>query len=64
MKIYRERATNEADLPHRFQEAAESQTACGVCALGVREARHVAWENQQLVDREQAQQVFQRETGS
>lgn len=64
-KLVREKATSEADLPHKFAERAEAPSLiCSVCQTGSQDPRHRAWEAQQLAEREQAQAQFQRETGS
>lgn len=63
MKFRRETATKEADLPHEFAEA-ELVPVCAVCTLPADEARHLAWERQELAERERASQDVAREIGS
>jgi hypothetical protein len=65
-KFERETATHEADLPHQFvlQEEAMVAKLCQICAMTPRDARHVAWEQQEMADRERAGVEFRREMGS
>jgi hypothetical protein len=67
MKFQRENATEAADLPHEFADWSEpgwSEPQCGVCTAVEDDPRHLAWERQQLVDRETASASFSRELGS
>lgn len=60
-KFQRETATSEADLPHEF--SGDTQV-CRTCLMLPLDARHVAWERQELSDRERAAQELRREIGS
>ena len=44
-EMFREKATQLADLPHRFEG---TTTHCLLCAAGLLDARHVAWEKAAL----------------
>jgi hypothetical protein len=63
----RETATDVAALPHEFELAATQDVvrSCDVCGQASGDPRHVAWEQQNLLDRERARvEMFGRETGS
>ncbi len=60
MKFRRETATSEADLPHEFI----GEQVCQVCTQPAADARHQAWERQELAERERAGHDFRREVGS
>ncbi len=57
----REKATEQKDLPHKFSSQGE---VCSVCQTGAQDARHQAWERENLLEREAAAASFARETGS
>jgi hypothetical protein len=61
VKFQRESATSATELPHEFVGA---NPVCDACATAADDARHRAWETQELLDREKSSQVFIRETGS
>jgi hypothetical protein len=60
-RFQRETATNEADLPHEF---AGYQQVCDTCMMLPADARHKAWERQELAERERAGLELKREIGS
>lgn len=61
-KFTRETATEIAALPHRFDS--QDPRDCQVCHTPVEDLRHLAWERQQLADRERAAAEIKREIGS
>jgi hypothetical protein len=63
VKFRRETATAEADLPHEFAET-EQTPVCAICSQPSDEVRHLAWERQEVAERERASQALNREIGS
>lgn len=56
----REKATEKADLPHRFQEDLPVGS-CAICHEPAFDSRHLAWEKAQADD--DAPSTLPRETG-
>lgn len=57
MKFPRETATHIEDLPHRFDDVA-GEHLCDVCGWKAEDARHLAWEQDQILQREHAGQAL------